>query len=325
MNGNRDPGGTVYNQLPPPGRANYGMEEVEREGQMVQAFVKWSTDERVARLIENEAAVSTKINRLGADASLPFRAPTVYSSGEGRITTEWLPGRPLSEENPTPISIARIVASIAVTFDRKGAGSVELARFNFFETQQETRTRIEQELMKSVENGVVDKQVVQDGLAFFDELYPSLASCWQHADLVPKHLYPEEASPKEADAEKTTQSSYRIAIIDAEHMRADWPKYYDLGNLLARSMVYHPDAAFATEVLTAYMGMTDEPQENIIPSLKAVLAYRSLTVLKGLAGPGDDLQAAQIGRAQQLLAALPGVESVEDLVQMITAIGQEIS
>lgn len=315
MTGNRDPSSNTPNQLPPPGRANYDTEETKHEGLTVLAFVKWSEDEHIGELIENEAAVGTEIDRMGTDASPPFRAPTVYSAGEGRIAREWLPGQPLSEANPLPMSVPQAIASIAATFDRRGAGSTGAPRFNFFETQQETRTRIEQELMKSVENGIVREKVVQDGLALFDELYPTLTSCWQHADLVPEHLYPEELNTDGSDPNKGEE--FGIVMIDAEHMRDDWPKCYDVGNSLARNIVYYPDHAFAAELLAAYLGASDDPPEAIVQPLKAILAYRSLAAIKKLGQPLDELRTAQIDRAQKLLAELPGVKTMDDLVRLV--------
>ena len=293
----------VIKTLPPKARTKAEKILIKVDGHEVEAFRKSTEDEEVARLIQHQAESIELVNAIGAKSNPSFRAPKTYDFGPGFIITEWIDGEPLSKSlGGEPEKSAAILAPMLYAFDKFGVKPQIAPSYSFFKPFAESMAVWREDIQARIEAALMDQDLFDRTVRLLDQLYPKLTSCLQDADIKPDHLYPDPAG--QAD----------FVLIDSEHIRDNWPRYYDLGNLIAKYAVSKPLPAFRKKLLEDFLELCQTPPTEIFDPLRATLLVRGLGFTKEFELPPTTDPEPKKKLITELLEKTLSAKTLQDLI-----------
>jgi len=277
----------------------YDAYEAEFDGQKV--FAKKAKMPKTEELLRGVPKNSDVVNNLGAkSASFTFRAPKTIASEANLLITEWIDGQPLGAIlDKEPENIATVLAKFFIVFDDE---PVKPEGFRIIFTKEGLKSRMSQRLPKSLSEE--RKTVLKDAKKLFDELCASLLPSLQDADIKPEHIF---LDPNKAGA---------YVLIDSEHLSPQWPRFYDLGNNIAKYWVRNQKEFSSILTRTFLQGSKIAP-DIIFRPLVATLLVRGISMhWETDYDPGAENY--NIPRAQAMLKACLAANNLDDLLYLST-------
>lgn len=267
--------------------------EAELGGQTV--FAKKAKDEKTRELLLGLPKNSDTVNELGKKTDFSFRAPEVFKQKDDWLVTEWIDGRPLSEDiNIDSSFVANILAQFFIVFDKE---PVKSTGFRQIFTIAGLEGRMKERIPKKI--AAEQSKVLTQAKKLFDELQPGLKPALQDADLKPDHIFRDNKT-----------DSY--VLIDSEHLSDQWPRFFDLGNNFSKFWI-RGQKEFSNTLLDAFVNKSRLDKEIIFRPMLATIIVRGIALhWEPDYDPGA--QSYNIPRAQDMLKACIKARNIEDLL-----------
>lgn len=233
-----------------------------------ELFVKKSLQPEFNEKIANEVSGASSLNNLLQDVGW-LRAEKILESGENWLVTEWLKGGPLAtheqffaKQNPEALYT---FAKIAAQLDEKAVANLSQTSEKHVRLSSSRILpgsyiqKVQEKFKPFVNQPGFDEKLFKVALNYFDSRIESLQACWQHGDLTPWHIF---------------KSSQALIIIDCEHVKDDWPRFYDIANFYSQLVVRFSLEDWADKMLADFSDLRSE-DVNKSQAFWAVVVLRS--------------------------------------------------
>lgn len=260
-------------------KSNDRFDSFKAEYNHLTVFAKRAKLQKSRKNLKKQHQNAQTVNEIGSKSPLrPLRSPkTIYFSGDW-LLTEWLNTENLGPRVKTsPNKVAAILADYFALFDKQKSTK---DRLRSIFTEEGLRQRIDERLKLSIQN----KKLVADALERFIKLSKSLTPAVQDADIKPYHLYYDEKEPN------------GFVLIDSEHLSDDWPRYYDLGNNIAKYFVRN-ELSYCRALTEQFCERLGIKQKEIFEPIICILIVRSLSMLWS---PDFEADIPKFGRTKAL-------------------------
>jgi hypothetical protein len=158
-----------------------------------------------------------------------LKVEKLVANGKGWLATEWLGGKALATQEQflagQNLGALDDYAKVAAKLD-------EIAEANLPETSNnqiilgrhslEPKTYsqgLHEKFEPFASRPDFDQGLIKAGIDYFEQIIGDFQASWQHGDLTPWHIF---------------KDGQNLVLIDCEHVRNTWPRYYDLANFYSQ-------------------------------------------------------------------------------------------
>lgn len=252
-----------------------------------EVFVKAAKTEKTRGLLENQFKSTAPVNEIGSRSKTRFRAPEALNFDGQTLVTEWIYTDPLESALVKPDGFrTELLCDFLEAYDSFPVPKGQVVEFKSAEDLQDKITPF-------IESKIINPKLASAALRRFKQVRAKARPAWQDGDIKLSHIYPDPIN----------LGNY--VVVDTEHARASWPRFYDLGNNLARYWV-RGEKPKGVELVRKYLEVSGESEETLFEPLVLTLLSRGITMHPEGSG--------QIEPAQEILAIASQAQSLADLL-----------